>query len=173
MWANLIATTKSRLQITNEKDGDHPEDSYVSRVLRQYYIAKQGFLPEWLEDPRQPRRAQGPQQAAAPTRSAMGFARTNSPSAHTGTGVGGRPKANLRDILHRQDSDSSASANSLSNISLPATAAGRPPQGATSADRLRNKLRSNRMESESPPTSPVGRDRVYRPQNRDPRQWRE
>lgn len=58
---NLLTTTTSRydslrrtlLSSTDERDGDTPDDSHISRVLRAYYAEKSRPLPDWLPpDPR-------------------------------------------------------------------------------------------------------------------------
>lgn len=72
---NLLTTTTSRydtlrrtlLSSTDERDGDTPDDSHISRVLRAYYAEKSRSLPDWLPpDPRSARpHLQHPDSSAA------------------------------------------------------------------------------------------------------------
>jgi hypothetical protein len=171
MWANFIQTTKSHLTIKNEKDGDHPEDSYVSRVLREYYTEQQGRVPEWLEDSRKPKivepasvaakvnlarqrtmRSPGPESAA----NAADTFNSSSPSSSGGMGPPSstRSKPSLRDILHRDSLESMSSIGSGQNRSRGGLTPPPPMDNrlgprnnsiaTTSADRLRQKLRDQR-----------------------------
>lgn len=65
--SNLLTNTTSRYAslrrtlLSNEDDGDSPDDSHISRVLRAYYTEKARPYPPWLPPDPNDRRAQTPQ----------------------------------------------------------------------------------------------------------------
>lgn len=70
--SNLLTNTTSRYAslrrtlLSNEEDGDTPDDSHISRVLRAYYTEKARPYPPWLPPDPNDRRANTPQPARAP-----------------------------------------------------------------------------------------------------------
>jgi hypothetical protein len=66
--SNILTNTTNRYAslrrtlLNNEDDGDSPDDSHISRVLRAYYTEKARPYPPWLPQDPNDRRSQTPQQ---------------------------------------------------------------------------------------------------------------
>jgi len=173
MWSNIIESTRSRfthLQLQSGKDGDHPEDSYVSRTLRQYYLEKYHSIPDWLQDTRKQITQPLMQPAATSTSNVAGASNRPTLASNVGNSIpraasapGTRPKANLRDILHRQDPNGAAdrmpppSPSGLSARPSISQGIGRTasPQGLDERDRLRPRVRGYGEQSGQKGSSPA------------------
>ncbi|KAF2085754.1 hypothetical protein K490DRAFT_58389 [Saccharata proteae CBS 121410] len=91
--SSLLTTTTTRYNsirrnlLSDEVDGDTPDDSHISRVLRAYYIEKGRLFPPWLPpDPKAPA-ATPQQQFVSSSRPPLGSQNSNASTATSGRGL--------------------------------------------------------------------------------------
>lgn len=135
--SNLLTNTTSRYAslrrtlLSNEEDGDTPDDSHISRVLRAYYTEKARPFPPWLPPDPNDRRAHTPQ----PNQQAGGYL----------TSAGGRSQYGS----HLQAGQPQGNRGSLNDLwDPPASSAAAPPQAPQS-------LRAGRRAPPSQQQQPV------------------
>jgi len=122
MWSSILSTTTDRVStlrrnlLSSENDGDTEDDTYICRMLRQYYYDKSLPLPEWLPvDPKRPQGPNSPPASAAAIGGAMsslwgtvsGAATASSPKVLLGGGGG--TKSALSDLWDTPSTTTAAS----------------------------------------------------------------